>query len=123
MVKVSILYPNVAGGHFDFDYYLAKHMPRSIELISTHPGFQSVTVECGIGGTEPNSPPKYVAACFYVFDTIDSFIAAFMSHVDALQGDMRHYTSIPAEIQFNEILIEKLATTQPAILADDSRAA
>ena len=109
MIKVSILYPNVANGRFDFGYYLTKHMPRSIELLSSHPGFRSVTVERGIGGTEPDSPPKYVAACFYTFDAIDSFIAAFMPHADELQGDMSHYTDIAAEIQFNEIVIENMA--------------
>ena len=107
MIKVCILYPNIAGGRFDFDYYLSKHMPRSIELLSAHPGFRGVTVERGIGGTEPNSPPKYIAACFFTFGAIESFIAAFMPHANELQGDMQHYTNIPTEIQFNEILIEK----------------
>jgi len=108
MTKISILYPNVTGGRFDFDYYLSKHMPRSIELLGAHPGFRSVTVERGIGCTEPDSPPKYVAACFYTFDTVESFVSAFMPHADELQGDMAHYTDIPADIQFNEIVINKL---------------
>lgn len=111
MVKVSILYPNVTGSNFDFGYYLSTHMPRSIELLSAHPGYQSVTVERGICGTEPNSPPKYVAACFYTFDTINSFISAFAPHADELRSDMHHYTDIQAEIQFNEVLIDKSLTT------------
>ena len=108
MIKVSIIYPASPGGRFDFDYYISKHMPRSIELLSAHLGFRSVTVERGVGGTEPDSPPKYVAACFYTFDTVDSFMAAFMPHAKELQGDMPNYTDIPAEIQFNEILLQKL---------------
>lgn len=106
MVKVSILYPNTENGRFDFDYYTSKHMPRSIELLRTHPGFRGVTVERGIGGAEPNSPPKYVAACFYAFDSVGSFVAAFMPHAEELQRDMQHYTNIQAQIQFNEVLIE-----------------
>jgi len=109
MIKISILYPNVAGGRFDFDYYQSRHMPRSIALLSAHPGFCSVSVERGIGGTEPGSPPKYVAACFYTFDTLDSFMSALIPHAEELQGDMSRYTDIPAEIQFNEILINKPA--------------
>lgn len=105
MIKISILYPNIVGGRFDFDYYQLKHMPRSIELLSAHPGFRGVSVERGIAGSEQDSPPKYVAACFYTFDTLDSFVAAFMPHAEELQGDMPRYTDIPAEIQFNEILI------------------
>jgi uncharacterized protein (TIGR02118 family) len=105
MIKISILYPNISGARFDFDYYLSKHMPRSIELLSQHAGYRSVSVERGIGGTEPNSPPQYLAACFYIFDSIESFVEVFMPHAAELQGDMPQYTNIPAEIQFNEILI------------------
>lgn len=111
MTKISILYPNVIGGRFDFDYYVSKHMPRSIELLGAHPGFRSVTVERGLGGAAPGSPPKYVAACFYTFDTVESFVSAFMPHADELQGDMPHYTDIPADIQFNEIVISRLGVT------------
>lgn len=107
MIKVSILYPNVANGRFDFDYYTSKHMPRSIELLSSHPGFRGVTVERGIGGGEPNSPPKYIAGCFYAFDSSESFVAAFVPYADELQADMQRYTDIPTEIQFSTVLIEK----------------
>lgn len=106
MVNVSILYPNIPGGRFDFDYYLTTHMPRSIELLSAHPGFRGVSVERGLSGTEPGSTPKYAAACFFTFDTIDSFLAAFVPHAEELQGDIPNYTDAVAEIQFNEILIE-----------------
>ncbi|MCL2523999.1 MAG: EthD family reductase [Betaproteobacteria bacterium] len=107
MVKISVLYSNIVGSRFDFDYYLSKHMPRAIKLLSAYPGFRGVTVERGIGGAEPNSPPKYTAACFFTFDTVDSFISAFMPHANELQGDIQNYTDIPAEIQFSEILTEK----------------
>lgn len=107
MVKCSILYPNIKDAKFDFDYYQSKHMPRSIELLSAHPGFCEVTVERGIAGTDPNSPPKYIAACFYTFESVDAFIQAFMTHRQELEADMKNYTDIPAEIQFNEIVIKK----------------
>lgn len=45
MIKVSILYHNTAAGHFDFEYYLSTHMPRSIQLLSAHPRFHGVTNE------------------------------------------------------------------------------
>lgn len=42
---------------------------------------------------------------------MDAFIAAFTPHAEELQGDMEHYTNIPADIQFNEILIEQTGVT------------
>ena len=105
MVKVSILYPNKPSARFDFDHYIKRHMPRSIELLSAHPGFRAVSVERGVGGTEPGSPPTYIAACFFTFDTVESFLAAFMPNAAELQTDMPNYTDIAPQIQFNEILI------------------
>lgn len=107
MVTISILYPQMASSAFDFDYYLSKHMPRSIELFSAHPGYRGVTVERGVGGTAPDSPPKYAAACYFRFDSIDSFMAAFLPHAEELQGDIPNYTDAQADIQFNEILIDE----------------
>lgn len=107
MIKVSILYPNLPGERFDFGHYLSAHIPRSVELLGAHPGFRGISVERGVSGAEPGSTARYIAACFFVFDTIDSFVAAFMPHADELRGDMQNYTDIQPEIQFNEIMLER----------------
>jgi uncharacterized protein (TIGR02118 family) len=103
MIKVSIFYPFTEGARFDMDYYLQRHMPTSIELLSAEPGFRGVSVERGVGGGEPGLPPTYVAMCHYIFDTIDEFVVAFQRHAARLQGDMPNYTDIPAVIQFSVI--------------------
>ena len=59
MVKISILYPNTRGSRFDLAYYTEIHMPMSIRLLSTHPGFKGVSVEKGVGGATPGSEPAY----------------------------------------------------------------
>lgn len=106
MTRISILYPRIEHGHFDFDYYLSRHMPRAIELLSAHAGFRGATVERGVAGVEPGTSPGYVAACFLSFDSAEAFMAAFTPHAQELQGDMPHYTNIAAEIQFNEVLLD-----------------
>ncbi|OIR09817.1 EthD protein [mine drainage metagenome] len=105
MIKISILYPNT--GKFDMDYYLNIHMPRSIELLSTGPGYRGVSVERGLGGTAPNSAPSHVAMCHYLFDTTDDFLAAFLPNAAELQGDMPNYTGIEPIIQFSEVVISR----------------
>lgn len=110
MTKISILYPHTPGARFDFGYYVQRHMPRSIALLSSHPGFRAVSVERGVGGAQPGSPPAYVAACFFSFDSAESFMAAFMPHAAELQGDMPNYTDITPQIQINEVLIASPAT-------------
>lgn len=103
MIKISILYSNT--GKFDIDYYLGKHMPRSIELLSQGKGYRGVSVERGLGGASPGSVPAYVAMCHYLFDTADDFMAAFLPHAAELQGDMPNYTDIETVIQISEVAI------------------
>ena len=107
MVKISILYPNNQGAWFDFRYYTEVHMPRSIELLSSHPEFKGVSVERGVGGGEPNSAPAFIAMCHFHFKTAESFLQAFIPNAPELQGDIPNYTDIVPIIQFNEVLISK----------------
>jgi uncharacterized protein (TIGR02118 family) len=107
MTKISILYPNRHGARFDVGYYVGKHMPLSIDLLSAHLGFKSVSVERGVSGAEPGAEPAFVAACHYVFETAEDFIDAFMPHAAVLQGDIANYTDIEPVIQFNEVLISR----------------
>ncbi|MHB1927719.1 MAG: EthD family reductase [Leptospirillum sp.] len=105
MIKISILYPNNKDSWFDFSYYTGTHMPMSIKLLSSHPGFKEVSVERGIGGALPGTEPTFIAMCHFLFDSVENFLEAFMPNAEALQGDMRNYTDIEPIIQFNKVLI------------------
>jgi uncharacterized protein (TIGR02118 family) len=107
MIRVSILYPNRKDSRFDFPYYVETHMPMSIRLLSTHAGFKGVSVERGLGGATLGSEPTHIAMCHFLFNSVDDFMAAFMPHAEALQGDMPNYTDIEPVIQFNEVLISR----------------
>lgn len=107
MIRISILYPNLAGSRFDLAYYVETHMPMSIGLLSRHPGFKGVSVERGLGGAEPGSKPAFIAMCHFLFNSIEDFLAAFMPNAAVLQGDMPNYTDIEPVIQFNEVLISR----------------
>jgi uncharacterized protein (TIGR02118 family) len=107
MIKISILYPNKNGSRFDMDYYLNKHMPMSIELLSTHPGFKGVSVERGLGGGAPGMEAPYIAMCHFLFDSVESFLAAFNPNSSVLQGDMPNYTDIETIIQISEVAISR----------------
>ena len=80
-------------------------MPLSIARLSTAPGFQSVSVERGVGGGAPDAPPPFIALCHYLFDSLDDFLAAFTVHAAVLQGDIPNYTDIPPLIQVSAVEI------------------
>ena len=107
MNKISILYPNKSNLAFNFQYYIDIHMPRSIQLLSIHPGFKGVSVERGVGTAEIRTEVPYIAMCHFTFDTIQNFIEAFTPHAMELQGDMKNFTDIIPIIQFNDILISQ----------------
>jgi len=107
MFNISSVYPKKEGYKFDFDYYLNKHMPMSIEHLSKAKGFKGVSVERGINIEEPKIESTYVAMCHYYFDSLEDFMTAFGPHSEELQGDIVNYTNIEPTIQINEVKITK----------------
>ena len=103
MVSITILYPNKPGAHFDADYYLAVHMPRSIELLE--PALKGVSVEMGKSGSLPDQPAPFFAICSFTCESVDAFMTSFMPHMAELQGDIPNYTDVEAVIQISELKI------------------
>jgi uncharacterized protein (TIGR02118 family) len=105
MIKVNIFYPNQEGGRFDLEYYLTTHMPMAIEKLGS--SLKGVSIEHGVSGTQPGTQPAYVVMCNYTFDSVEAFLAAFIPHAQALQGDIPNYTDIEPAIQFSEIKMRR----------------
>jgi uncharacterized protein (TIGR02118 family) len=108
MTRISFLYPSSKDARFDLDYYVEKHMPWSIDLVSGHPGFRSVSVERGISA-RPGEEAPFVAVCHFVFETLNDFIGAVTPHSTALRADMGNYTDIEPTVQISEVLINREA--------------
>src|SRR5208337_1600796 len=63
MIKVTVMYPNQEGTHFDIDYYCTKHMPLARRLVG--PALLNVSVDEGFAGSTPDSPrPTSPSAIF-----------------------------------------------------------
>jgi uncharacterized protein (TIGR02118 family) len=105
MIRISILYPHAADARFDFDYYLATHMPRAIALLGQYPGYRGTSVERGQQPPPPQTGPAYVATCHFLFDSLADFITAFAPHAAELQGDIPRYTDITPTIQIGEVVL------------------
>ena len=102
MIKVSVLYPNKPGSHFDMAYYTTKHMPLAMKLLAN--GLHKTEVDAGLQGAAPGQPPAFFGGCQFYFDSID----AFAQGLGTGGGGNRRRTS-PATptlqpiIQFNEV--------------------
>jgi uncharacterized protein (TIGR02118 family) len=101
MIKVSVLYPHTAAAKFDMDYYLTKHIPMVKQKLGG--ACKGVSVEQGMGGGGPGTPPTYTAMAHLLFDSPESFNAAFAPHAKAIMSDIPNYTSIQPVIQMSEV--------------------
>jgi len=101
MIKVSVLYPNKPGSHFDMNYYVTKHMPLAMRLLAK--GLRKTEVDAGIQGTAPGQPPAFYGGCQFYFDTIDAFAGAWSTAAAELTADIPRYTDVAPVIQFNEV--------------------
>jgi uncharacterized protein (TIGR02118 family) len=101
MIKVSVLYPNKPGSHFDMSYYLNTHMPLAMRLLCK--GLRKTEVDAGIQGTRPGEPPAFFGGCQFYFDSIDAFAEARATAAAELTADIPKYTDVAPLIQFNDV--------------------
>ena len=102
MVRISVLYPHRADAWFDFDYYLATHMPLSLRLLGD--AVISVSIERGVDAGPPRAAPTYRALCHFDSESAEKFAAAFLPNAVVLLDDMQKCTDIAPVIQLSEIM-------------------
>ena len=103
MIKVSVLYPNTDTTSFDMDYYCNSHMPMVKEKLGD--ACKNISVEGGLGGGAPDSPPPYIAMGHLYFDSVDDFQSAFEPHAEAIMADIPNYTNVEPVLQVSEVHI------------------
>ena len=101
MIKVSVLYPNNAASKFDMAYYLDKHIPMVQQKLGG--ALRGASVEQGLNGMQPGSPPAYLAMGHLLFDSVEAFQQAFGPHAEAIVGDIPNYTNTQPTIQVSEV--------------------
>jgi len=103
MIKVSVMYPNKADARFDHAYYRDKHMPLVKERMGERCKFY--TIDKGLGGDSPGSPPIYIGMCHIYCDSIEAFQAGFGPHAGEIIADIKNYTDISPVMQVSEVVV------------------
>lgn len=98
MQRVTVLYPNKEASHFNFEYYMAKHIPWVAGLAGS-----SIEVRRGLSSVTGGSAPFICVATINV-NSIDEFRAMFSKHGAEILADIPNYTNIEPLVQFDEIL-------------------
>ena len=105
MIKVSVMYPYQAGARFDHDYYADQHMPLLKQRMGDHCLYY--TVDRGLAGWEPGSPPAYVAMCHVFCTSVEAFQQGFGPHAAEILADIPHYTDLQPVLQISDVVLGK----------------
>ncbi len=101
MIKVHILYP--VTSRFDMQYYCEKHMPMvKARLGDACVGF---TVDAGMAGGAPGSPPPYAAVGSLLLTSVDALQAGLARHGAEIMGDIPNYTDAQPILQISEVKV------------------
>jgi uncharacterized protein (TIGR02118 family) len=98
MQRVTVLYPNGADVKFDFDYYLAKHVPWVARLVG-----QSIEVRRGLS-SPTGSPAAFVCIATIHIPSLADWQSVLAQHGAQIMADIPNYTNSAPVIQIDEIL-------------------
>lgn len=91
MIKLSVLYPNQPGNHFDINYYVEKYMPLVHRLVG--PDLLQSSVDQGLSGMMPNTPAPYLAVGHLYFDSLASSRGNFGPYLSQIVADLPNFTN------------------------------
>ncbi|MFH5834165.1 EthD family reductase [Halalkalibaculum sp. DA384] len=101
MFRLTVIYATKKDGHFDFDYYVKKHLPLVLPLIGN--SVIRTVVGRGIEGIGEENPPYTAIAQLYLKD-LDGLKAAFENHGDEIMNDVPKFTNITPVLNIEEII-------------------
>lgn len=105
MIKVSVMYSYTEGARFDHTYYRDRHMPMVKARLGNACAYY--TVEKGMAGRAPGSPPAFVATCAFICNSVEGYQAAMQQHGAKILGDIANYTDIAPVVQVSEVVVER----------------
>jgi uncharacterized protein (TIGR02118 family) len=102
MLRVSAIYPNLPGSHFDGDDYVGRHAPFARALLGPH-GLRDLRITIGTAALD-GTPPPYWALSELIFDDRDSFDRAMGICGATLMGDAPRYTNVDPVLQISSLI-------------------
>jgi uncharacterized protein (TIGR02118 family) len=107
MIKLSVMYPFTDGAQFDHDYYRDVHLPMLKERMGD--ALLYYTIEKGLGGVEPGTPPAYIALCHLYCESVQALMAGVGPHAEEFGADVANFTNIVSVQQVSEVVVERSA--------------
>ena len=98
--SLQVIYPISTDTHFDYDYYVATHLP----LVDQHmgPHIDQSLVTKGLAGG-PDTPPGFYAVASFTFANMDALNAA-MAAAGPVLADLPNFTNAKPQMLIGEAI-------------------
>ena len=100
MIRASFSYLSGPSAHFDFGYYVDRHIPLARRLLDP----VRLEVDRGVSAEERGSAPRCTCVAHLYFASLDDYYRALDAHGEELGEDMPNYTNAELEILVSEII-------------------
>ena|ERR1700750_2391021 len=102
MVSVSVLYPKTDGSHFDYEYYLQKHVPM-VRSRCQPLGLSRLDLIRGIS-TLNGGQPGFELIGILTFESKEQMQSALAQAGEEILSDIPNFTNISPYIQLNDLI-------------------
>jgi uncharacterized protein (TIGR02118 family) len=101
MLRITAIYGNSHGSHFDTRYYLGQHAERARELLRPH-GLKALRLTTGVSALDGTAPPFW-AVSEMLFESRAAFDSAMNVCGSALMQDAANYTDVAPVLQISAL--------------------
>jgi len=102
MIRLSLVYRDSENAHFDFDYYVNRHVEMSRRVLADC-GLKSIEVQQCLR-TPDGAKPGVICISHVDFESEEGLSKALQVHAAALEVDFPNYTNIDPEMYVCRIL-------------------
>ena len=103
MIRLTVLYPNLKGSRFDWDYYVNVHTPLAKKRCGNF--VLKWEIDRGIEGEGSGEPAPYQVAAYITLTSLEDFRKVMEEHGKELKGDFPNYTNVYPQFLISEIAV------------------
>lgn len=100
MILVTVMYPEMPGESFNYDYFVQKHIPLVKSCLQDR-GLKDVRLYRGVGAPG-GGPPAYKILSLLSFDSLEQFQKGVAEQGEKIFGDRPNFTTIKPIFQVSE---------------------
>ena len=103
MIRLTVLYPNLKGSRFDWDYYVNVRTPLAKKRFGDF--VLKWEIDRGIEGEGSGEPAPYQVAAYITLTSLEDFRKVMEEHGKELKGDFPNYTNVYPQFLISEIAV------------------